>query len=114
MLIAWCAPTRRRASSVMTRARLSSDEVEWIAGDEAGQGVQHEAQERARPLHLGGSLLLLALVALAFGDVAEDEDGAQQPAGAVADGGALVVDRALAAVAVDEQGVVGQPDDAAL
>ncbi len=49
----------------------------------------------------------------AFGDVAEDENDADHFAGAVADGGAAVVDADLGAILGDEEGVVGQADDCA-
>ena len=49
----------------------------------------------------------------ALGDVAEDENDADHFAGAVADGGAAVVDADLSAILGDEEGVVGEADDGA-
>lgn len=53
---------------------------------------------------------MLAL-AVFFGDIAEDEDSADDGAGGVVDGGAAVGDVAFGAIAGDEDGMVGEGDD---
>ncbi len=58
-----------------------------------------------------GPVAELPLQLAAGADVVEDQDHAVHRAVGAADGGGAVVDGPLGAVAGDEHGVVGQPDD---
>ena len=99
---------------VMSAGRVSSlheveevgDGVEGVV-DFVGDGGGEAAGDGE---FFGGEQSVLGL---AFaGDVAEDHDDAGECAGAVADGSAAVVDVDFGAVAADEDGVVGEADDA--